>query len=542
MMGGTIHSRQVMMKFLVISLLSLSQASSLHGMTKQKLVPTLTTPTTPIDVTRSNGLQLPPAVLDQVPSIHNALEQTGDHDTEHVDSLYNDVICSVDYLPFSDLETIRLALTIAYLCHFEQKRASGEKYIIHPVAVAAILAESKADCESLVSGLLHDTVEDSDMTIQEIQAVFGPQVGQIVKGVTNVDVFTKSRMEQIPSIEEDTNKRAIKNENLRNMFISMAEDWRVILVKLADRLHNMRTLGHLSHDRQIKMAKETLDIYSPLAHRLGAWKMVTELEDLSFKYLYPNDHGRIKSQIDTRHIMYGGLLSHIKETMHRQLYGLGFSCNIECRLKSVYSTWKKTKRYHCGVDQIKDLVAVRIILNTQDDQSASETCYKVLSKLHENWQAVPRSIKDYVNLPKQNGYQSLHTVLMIHDDLPLEVQIRTPKMHQIAEFGTAAHWLYKSDEHSLSWLQVVKQWNGKVNTTADFLGLVRDRLLSNRVFVVGPNGAVLDLKKGTTLLEAVHVHLLFLDRANRDVTVNSIRQASSYRLKNGDGIGFVDRA
>ena len=482
----------------------------------------------------------PNNILEQSPFINSQINVLNKTDVRNIENYNNALIKTFDYFSCTELETLKLALAISYICHYNQTRKSGEPYIIHPIEVSTLLSETKADCTSVVSAMLHDTVEDTPITFHEIENIFGNDVRTIVEGVTKVSALTCERIEQIPNIEQLYTKH-INNENLRNMFISMADDWRIIYVKLADRLHNMRTLEYMSEEKSIKIAHETLDIYVPLAERLGMWKLLSELEDLSFKNINPTKYENILSKMKKRKGMYRKSLYKVKNKIKTILEN-DFVYEIECRLKSTYSTWRKMERYYCDVEQIHDLVALRIILNNDNNIDESAICYEVISLLHSNWKAIPRSIKDYINTPKQNGYKSLHTTLLLENNLPLEIQIRTRKMHQIAEYGTAAHWLYKSNERALSWLQIVKQWDGKVHNATDFMNLIRSQLLSTRVFVMGPNGVVLDLKKGISLNEAMRGPLRLLKHKNRIVTINNREEIGSYVLKNGDNIGFIDKS
>ena len=366
--------------------------------------------------------------MEKTPFIRSQVSILNSSDIYNIDSYNNALVKTFDYFSCAELETVKLALVISYICHYNQTRKSGQPYIIHPIEVATLLSETKADCTSVVSALLHDTVEDTPITFNELEHVFGDGVRKIVEGVTKVSALTCERIEQIPNIQHLYAKN-VNNENLRNMFISMADDWRIIYVKLADRLHNMRTLEYMPQNKSLKIARETLDIYVPLAERLGMWKLLSELEDLSFKNINPNKYSMVLSKIKKRKGMYRKSLYRVKNKI-RSILGNEFEYELECRLKSTYSTWRKMERYYCDVEQIHDLVALRIIINDEhlsDNNLESAKCYEVISLLHSNWNAVPRSIKDYINTPKQNGYKSLHTTLVLENSLPLEIQIRTKK-------------------------------------------------------------------------------------------------------------------
>lgn len=479
-------------------------------------------------------------LLSKIPSIRDVTHKMDIDDLHMIDSLYQSIIKPLNYLPLADMETIRLALVVSYMAHYNQKRESGELYIMHPIAVATILADSQVDCITIQSALLHDVVEDSQVTLEEMESIFGPYVKNIVSGVTKVSTLSHSSTKQIPIMEELLDKKTRRNENLRNLFISMSDDWRIILVTLADRIHNMRTLFHLSPENQLKIAKETMEIYAPLAHRIGIWTYVTELEDLSFKYLYPSAHKSTFEAINNRNISYQKyIIDATKIIKHNLEQDTNLDCVIEGRTKSIYSTWKKANRYNCEIEHIHDIIALRIIIDTNDNDSLIE-CYKVLGIVHKLWTPVSRSFKDYINTPKPNGYQSLHTTVLINVNSPLEIQIRTKQMHHIATFGSAAHWTYKSEERSLSWLKIVKEWGEKIECANKFIELIRNELLGTQIFVFAPNGEILSLRKGDCILDVIHGPLLYRMKKGRSLTINGKARNLSYCFRNGDIIGFLD--
>jgi len=370
----------------------------------------------------------------------NMKKRNNDDELELLE-LFNKLKDKLDYLSYADIQKVKLGLTISYYGHYGQKRKSRENFIIHPVCVALILSESKSDVDTIVGGLLHDIVEDTDIGLEEIELMFGVDVRRIVEGVTFVS-----------SLSEE--------ENLHLMLKSMRDDWRIIMVKVADRLHNMRTLSYLDYDKRIRIAKETLDIYSPLAHRVGMWNIKNELDDTSFRYLEPLKYRKISHEIKKHSKPYYYNIKNLKNEINEILY-LQFpgKYNLEYRLKSIYSSWKKTEKYNCSLSELKDVVALRIIINEEwvtPLEDASSLCFRILSIIHGKWKYIPGTVKDYINFPKPNNYQSLHTTILvdslIDSNLPIEIQIRTKKMHMVAEYGTAAHWIYKSDSRSVSWL------------------------------------------------------------------------------------------
>ena len=369
---------------------------------------------------------------------------------------------------------VRLALEVAYVAHIFQKRKSGEAYVTHPVAVACILAESRLDIESVVSGLLHDTVEDTELVFEDIQRLFGDDVRKIVEGETKVSKLPKMVRSELAAerggghrgshAAHALNKQDEQVENLRSMFVAMAEDWRIVVVKLADRLHNMRTLEYMPPHKRISIAQETLEIFAPLAHRLGMWSFRSELADLSLKFLFPAEYMQLENYIESQQLAYRATLSAASAELEDRLSNdarlvdprTGASrITITGRTKNIHSTWKKLQRRDCGVGEILDLVALRIVIDTDDarwtlsaEADDASICYHVLGKVHSIWTPLPRTLKDYISSPKPNGYRSLHTTVLVGTQ-PLEVQIRTLQMHAIAEYGAAAHWAYsEAKEHT----------------------------------------------------------------------------------------------
>lgn len=371
------------------------------------------------------------------------------------EQLYQDLIARVrKYHPSDDISMIEKAYKTAYEAHKNQVRKSGEPYIVHPLYVAIILADLELDKETIVAGLLHDVVEDTIMTMEEVEDKFGADVALLVDGVT--------KLEQLPLSSEHPDQRPdakleMQAENLRKMFLAMAKDIRVIMIKLADRLHNMRTLKHMPPDKQQRIARETLDIYAPIAQRLGISKIKVELDDLSLKYLEPDIYYDLVDKIAIRKSVREAYIQDIVDEVSEHIKNAGIVAHIDGRVKHFFSIYKKMKNQDKSIDQIYDLFAVRIIVGSVKD------CYAALGVIHEMYKPIPGRFKDYIAMPKPNMYQSLHTTLIGSTGQPFEIQIRTYEMHKAAEFGIAAHWKYKEasdgkkveaqEEEKLSWLR-----------------------------------------------------------------------------------------
>ncbi|HIX50871.1 MAG TPA: bifunctional (p)ppGpp synthetase/guanosine-3',5'-bis(diphosphate) 3'-pyrophosphohydrolase [Candidatus Borkfalkia faecavium] len=412
--------------------------------------------------------------------------------------------------------------------HSGQKRASGEAYFIHPCAVAQILMELGLDSATVAAAFLHDVIEDTPVTEEDIAAEFGEEILELVSGVTKLDkIVFKSREEE-------------EAENFRKIFVAMAKDIRVIIIKLADRLHNMRSLNFLSKERQVKMAQETLDIYTPLAGRLGISQIKCELEDLCLKYLEPEAYEflveNIHQKLYERHNFVDFVVKEIKNILiESKIEGEVFG-----RPKHFYSIYKKMKTQNKTLDQIYDLTAVRVIVGTVDE------CYEVLGKIHKRWKPIPGRIKDYIATPKANMYQSLHTTVVTNFGQPFEIQIRTYEMHKTAEFGIAAHWKYKekrADDSAfterLSWIREVLDWEGGVKDSKDFMSSLKTELYSNELLVFTPKGKVISLPKDATPIDfayAIHSEI-----GNRCVgaRVNSKMVPLNTTLQTGDVVEIV---
>src|SRR5438876_641011 len=397
--------------------------------------------------------------------------------------------------PTDDLEIIRKAYEYSQKYHAGQTRASGEPYLVHPLEVALILAEMKIDPAAIVAGLLHDSVEDTLVTVVDIRKEFGEQVAHIVEGVTKISAIDFATREEQQA------------ENLRKMMLAMVDDIRVVLIKLADRLHNMRTLEHLAPDRRQKIAQETLDIYAPIAHRLGMGKIRGELEDLGFRYVDPIGYQQVHEAVEARRASGEAFLARVEVVVRDKLKEAGITALVESRIKRLYSIQKKLLRQHIAVEQVYDLYAMRVITQSVQD------CYAVLGIIHNLWRPVPGRIKDFIAMPRPNFYQSLHTSVISDEGTPFEVQIRTEEMHKMAEEGIAAHWKYKDgavsaqDEQRLAWLRQVVEWQRDVADPNEFLSTLKIDLYPEEVYVFTPKGKVVVLpREGTPIDFAYTVH------------------------------------
>jgi len=439
----------------------------------------------------------------------------------------NDILQRVaSYHPDPDLDIIKKAYVYSAKVHQGQLRKSGEPYLIHPLEVAGILAELKLDEASIVTGLLHDTIEDTLATAEELTELFGPEVAQLVDGVTKLSKFSASAT---LSQEE---KQA---ENFRKMIIAMAQDIRVILVKLADRTHNMRTLDHMSEEKQARIAQETLDIYAPLANRLGISWIKIELEDLSFRYVKPQEFLNLQEKLNKRKKEREKYIDDTAAIVRTKLEERGLKGDVSGRFKHVYSIYKKIKQQGIDFDQIHDIIAFRILMPTLP------SCYEALGLVHQLWKPVPGRFKDFIAIPKPNMYQSLHTTVIGPLSERVEVQIRTPEMHKIAEEGIAAHWAYKEgrvliskDDEKFAWLRQLMEWQQDLKDPKEFLETVKVDLFTDEVFVFTPKGDVKSLPRGATPVDfAYTVHS---DVGGRCVgaKVNGKIVPLRYKLKNGD--------
>ncbi len=458
------------------------------------------------------------------------------------ETLYQELIsCVRKYHPSDDITSIEKAYSIAAAAHKEQMRKSGEPYIIHPLNVAIILADLEMDKETIVAGLLHDVVEDTLMTEADLVKEFGRDVALLVDGVT--------KLEQLPLTttvsDQSDAKLEMQAENLRKMFLAMAKDIRVILIKLADRLHNMRTLKYQKPESQQRIAKETLEIYCPIASRLGISKLKIELDDLSLKYLEPDVYYDLVDKIAIRKSVRESYIKSIVEEVSEHINSAGIEAKIDGRVKHFFSIYKKMKNQNKTLDQIYDLFAVRIIVDTVRD------CYAALGVIHEMYKPIPGRFKDYIAMPKANMYQSLHTTLIGSSGQPFEIQIRTFEMHKAAEYGIAAHWKYKEasdgkkvegqEEEKLVWLRQILEWQQDMSDNREFMNLLKNDLdlFSENVYCFTPNGEVKNLPAGSTPIDfAYNIHSAV---GNKMVgaRVNNKLVTIDYQIKNGDQVEII---
>ncbi len=439
-----------------------------------------------------------------------------------------------DTLSRNGRELIERAYELAEVAHSGQKRASGEPYIQHSLTVAQILADLRLDSATIAAGLLHDVVEDSTVTVDDLRQDFGDEVASLVDGVTKLGQIDKlSQMTQRDLQDEEA-------ESLRKMFLAMADDVRVVLIKLADRLHNMRTLDALPRERQRRIAEETLEIFAPLANRLGIWQMKWELEDLGFRYLNPLKYQEIAAQFDERRADRERRIARIIEILEKRLKKEGLEAEISGRPKHIYSIYGKMKRKGLPFEQIHDVRGVRIIVNTVQE------CYAVLGIVHSLWRPIPGEFDDFIATPKDNMYQSLHTAVVGPDGKTLEVQIRTHEMHRRAELGIAAHWRYKEHakrdaafEAKIAWLRSLMDWRQEVTDAWEFIDSLKSDVFQDRVYTFTPKGDIIDLPAGSTPIDfAYHIHTEVGHRC-RGAKVNGKIVSLDYQLQNGDQVEIL---
>ncbi len=451
------------------------------------------------------------------------------------EELYADLIRSIRrYHPSDDISMIEKAYRIADKAHANQKRKSGEPYIIHPLCVAIILADLEMDKETLAAAILHDVVEDTVMTLDELKGEFGDEVALLVDGVTKLTQLSWS-----------ADKVELQAENLRKMFLAMAKDIRVILIKLADRLHNMRTLQYQTPEKQKEKARETLDIYSPIAHRLGISKIKVELDDLSLKYLEPEVYYDLAEKISLRKEAREAFVDGIVQEVKSHMEASGIKAKVDGRVKHFFSIYRKMVNQNKTRDQIYDLFAVRIIVETVKD------CYAALGVIHELYKPIPGRFKDYIAMPKPNMYQSLHTTLISSNGQPFEIQIRTFEMHRTAEYGIAAHWKYKesgsgqvaagSEEAKLSWLRQILEWQRDTDDSKEFLSLIKSdlNLFSDTVYCFTPSGDVKNLPSGSTPIDFAYSIHSAVGNKMVGARVNGKLVNIDYEIQNGDRIEII---
>jgi len=426
------------------------------------------------------------------------------------------------YRPNDDLGLVKKAYEFSLHHHQGQKRASGEPYLVHPLEVASVLADMRLDTTAIAAGLLHDSIEDTDVTVDDIRNEFGEQIAHIVEGVTKISKI------EFASHEEQ------QAESVRKMVLAMVDDIRVVMIKLADRLHNMRTLEHLAPDRQVKIARETQEIYAPIAHRLGMGKIRGELEDLAFQYVDPIAYNQVKSAIESRRKEGEAFLDHVHKVIEQKLRENNIEARVEARIKRIYSIWQKLQRQHISVDQIYDMMALRIITNSVND------CYAVLGLIHNQWRPVPGRIKDMIAMPRPNLYQSLHTTVIAENGHAFEVQIRTEDMHKMAEEGIAAHWKYKDgpisavDEKRLAWLRQVVEWQRDVPDPNEFLSTLKIDLYPEEVYTFSPKGKIVILPREATPVDFAYTIHSEVGNTCVGAKVNGRIVQLKYKLRSGD--------
>jgi GTP diphosphokinase / guanosine-3',5'-bis(diphosphate) 3'-diphosphatase len=432
--------------------------------------------------------------------------------------------------PNDDLELIRKAYEFSQKHHAGQSRASGQPYLVHPLEVALVLAEMKMDPVAIAAGLLHDSVEDTSVTVVDIRKEFGEQVAHIVEGVTKISAIDFATREEQQA------------ENLRKMMLAMVDDIRVVLIKLADRLHNMRTLEHLPPERQQKIARETLEIYAPIAHRLGMGKIRGELEDLGFRYLDPIGYQQVHDAVEARRKAGEAFLARVEAVFRDKLKEAGITATVESRIKRLYSIHKKLQRQHITVEQVYDLYAMRVITQSIQD------CYAVLGIIHNLWRPVPGRIKDFIAMPRPNLYQSLHTSVISEEGTPFEVQIRTEEMHKMAEEGIAAHWKYKDgpvsaqDEQRLAWLRQVVEWQRDVSDPSEFLSTLKIDLYPEEVYTFTPKGKVVVLPRDSSPIDFAYSVHTEVGHSCVGAKVNGRMVPLRFKLHSGDIVEILTQA
>ena len=436
------------------------------------------------------------------------------------------------YSPDADVELLRKAYVFSAFEHRGQVRHSGEPYLIHPLAVADLMADMKLDVVAIASGLLHDVVEDTLTTIDRIKELFGPEVAHVVEGVTKISAIRFSSSEERQA------------ENFRKMLLAMVDDIRVILVKLADRLHNMRTLSHLPEEKRVNIAQETRDIYAPIANRLGMSKVKNELEELSFRYLEPQAYETLRARVDARRRSTEGLIEQLKSRIVATLSEASIPViEIDGRIKRLWSISQKLKKQRIELDQVYDFIALRVITHSVKD------CYATLGIIHQTWSPVPGRIKDFIAMPRPNGYQSLHTSVISEHGVPFEVQIRTLEMHRMAEEGVAAHWKYKEgrvghqkDERYFQWMRQLLEYQQEVRDPREFIQNLKVELYPEEVYTFTPAGQVKAFPRGATPIDFAYAVHTDVGHQCVGARVNGKMVPLRTRLKNGDIVEIITQS
>lgn len=432
-----------------------------------------------------------------------------------------------------EMELIRTALEIADKAHLNQVRASGEPYLNHAMAVADIVTGLRLDHESIAAAILHDTVEDTDVSLEQIEEQCGSAVAHLVDGVTKMNSIGEYH-------SAAAHKENIKAESLRKLLLAMAEDVRVVMIKLSDRLHNMRTLKYLKEEKQRRIARETMDIYAPLANRLGIWQVKWELEDLSFRYLDPATYKQVAKFLDERRVDRQRYIDEVIAVLEKELNKAGVKADIKGRAKHIFSIWKKMKRKGLSFHDLYDVRAVRVLVDSVAD------CYHVLGTVHSLWPHIPKEFDDYIATPKENNYQSIHTAVIGPGGKTLEIQIRTFDMDKHAELGVAAHWRYKeggrsdkSFEQKIAWLRQLLDWKDEESDADDFIDRFKSEVFQDRVYVLTPGGEVFDLPQGATPLDfAYYIHTEVGHRC-RGAKVNGRIVPITYELNSGEQVEIL---
>ena len=486
-------------------------------------------------VTETTSAVVAPAVTMSVIS-----KPTGDADSE-LPIAAADALASADqlietlsaYLPACDAALVRRAYDFAQLHHTGQTRKSGEPYFAHPVAVAGLALKLRLDDASVCAGLLHDVVEDTPVTVADIEREFGVEIAEIVDGVTKLDKI------------EFTHKEDKQAENFRKMIVAMSRDIRVLLIKLADRLHNMQTLAHMRPDQQKRISRETIEIYAPLANRLGINWMKSQLEDLCFRYLYPEDYQSLKQKVGQAKSEREAHIARVVRRLQVLVAEAGLpQALVSGRPKHLFGIYRKMQRQDLPYEQIYDAQGFRVIVETVEE------CYRALGVVHTHFTPIPGRFKDYIALAKDNNYQSLHTAVMGPDNLQVEIQIRTVDMNRIADYGVAAHWRYKEsgralsirDEKRFTWLKQLLEWNHAVSDNDEFLDNMKIDLFADEVYTFTPLGEVKIYPRGATPVDfAYSVHTRVGERAT-GAKVNGVMVPLSYRLRNGDTVEILTRS
>jgi len=437
-------------------------------------------------------------------------------------------------------DLIERAHALAERAHADQSRKSGEPYIQHPLSVALLLADIGMDPDTVAAGLLHDVVEDSDISLKRLAEEFSPRLANLVDGVTKLDQMEKEQVEDRFDEEREGEREHRDAESLRKMFIAMAEDIRVVIIKLADRLHNMNTLDPFSIERRKQFARETQEIFAPLASRLGVWQWKWELEDLSFRHLDCETYQHMASRIAERRPEREASIRRHIEVLKQALDKEGIEADIKGRPKHIYSIYRKMQRKDVPFERVYDVRGIRVIAETEPD------CYRVLGVVHKLWKPIPGEFDDYIATPKDNGYQSLHTAVIGEDGKTLEVQIRTEEMDRIAEYGVAAHWRYKeggkrdpSFEAKIAWMRSLMEWRREITDAGEFVDAMKTDIFQDRVYVFTPKGDIIDLPTGSTPIDfAYHIHTE-VGHSCRGAKVNDKWMGLDYQLRTGDRVEII---